>query len=64
MAKRILDQLSDRSDLAYLRLEMEVAFKRRDITAVQELCDRVKSDWERLDGESKAFLTYWLEGSQ
>jgi hypothetical protein len=60
-AKRIIDQLSDRSDLSYLRLEMEVAFKSKDITAVQELCDRLKPDWQRLDEESKAFLAYWLE---
>jgi hypothetical protein len=63
-ARRIVDKLSDRSDLAYLRLEMEVAFKRKDITAVQGLCDRLKPDWERLDEESKAFLEYWLEGNQ
>jgi hypothetical protein len=43
---------------------MEVAFKRKDITGVQNLCDRLKSDWERLDGESQAFLSYWLEGTQ
>jgi len=61
-AKRIIDQLSDRNDLSYLRLEMEVAFKRKDITGVQKLCDRLQADWDRLDEESRAFLSYWLEG--
>ena len=61
-AKRIIDQLADRKDLAYLRLEMEVAFKRKDITGVQKLCDRLKPDWEQLDQESRAFLSYWIEG--
>jgi len=60
-AKRIIDQLSDRNDLTYLRLEMEVAFKRKDITAVQKLCDRLKPAWERLDEPSRAFLSYWFE---
>ena len=63
-AKRIIDQLADRNDLAYLRLEMEVAFKRRDITGVQKLCDRLKPDWEQLDEESRAFLSYWIEAIQ
>jgi hypothetical protein len=62
-AKRIIDQLADRDDLSYLRLEMEVAFKKKDVTGVQKLCDRLQSDWEQLDEESKAFLSYWLEGS-
>jgi hypothetical protein len=62
-ATRIIDQLADRNDLSYLRLEMEVAFKRKDITGVQKLCDRLKSDWEQLDEESQAFLSYWIEGT-
>ena len=62
-AKRIIDQLADRHDLSYLRLELEVAFKRKDITGVQKLCDRLKPDWEQLDEESRAFLSYWFEGT-
>jgi hypothetical protein len=61
-AKRIIDQLADRDDLHYRRLEMEVAFKRKDITEVQRLCDRLKPDWEKLDEQSRAFLAYWVEG--
>lgn len=63
-AKRIIDQLAERNDLSYLRLEMEVAFKRKDITRVQKLCDRLKADWEHLDEESRAFLSYWFEGTR
>ena len=63
-AKRIIDQLADRNDLSYLRLEMEVAFKRKDITGVQKLCDRLKPDWDQLDEESRAFLSYWIEGTR
>jgi hypothetical protein len=63
-ARRIIDQLADRVDLLYLRLELEVAFKRKDITAVQKLCDRIKPQWERLDEESRAFLSYWVEGTR
>ncbi len=63
-AKRIIDQLADQVDLSYRRLELEVAFKRKDITAVQILCNRLKSDWERLDEESRAFLSYWVEGTR
>jgi hypothetical protein len=63
-AKRIIDQLADRNDLAYLRLEMEVAFKRKDTTGVQKLCDRLKPDWDQLDEESRAFLSYWIEGTR
>jgi hypothetical protein len=62
-AKRIIDQLAERDDLQYRRLEMEVAFKRRDIIQVQRLCDRLKSHWEQLDEPSRAFLTYWYEGT-
>jgi hypothetical protein len=61
-AKRIIDQLAG-DDLSYLRLKMEVAFKRKDITGVQKLCDRLKPDWERLDEESRAFLSYWFGGT-
>ena len=63
-AKRIIDQLTVRNDLSYLRLEMEVAFKRKDITGVQKLCDQLKPDWEHLDEESRAFLSYWVEGTR
>ena len=63
-AKRIIDQLADREHPSYLRLEMEVAFKRKDITEVQKLCDRLQSDREKLDEPSQAFLTYWIEGTQ
>lgn len=62
-AMRIIDQLADRGDLTYLRLEMEVAFKRKDITGVQKLCDRLKPDWEKLDEQSQAFLSYWFEAA-
>jgi hypothetical protein len=62
-ASRIIDQLPDREELYYLRLEMEVAFKSKDITGIQTLCDRLESDREQLDEESQAFLSYWLEGS-
>lgn len=62
-ARRIIDQLADRDNPSYLRLEMEVAFKRRDITEVQKLCDRLQSDREQLDEPSQAFLTYWIEGT-
>jgi hypothetical protein len=62
-AKRIIDQLADRDDLQYRRLEMEVAFKRKDIAEVQRLCDRLKTNWEKLDEQSRAFLTYWFGGT-
>jgi hypothetical protein len=62
-AKRIINQLADRNDLSYQRLEMEVAFKQKDITGVQKLCDRLKTDWDQLDEESQAFLSYWFEGT-
>ena len=62
-ARRIIDQLADRDNPSYLRLEMEVAFKRKDITEVQHLCDRLQSNRERLDEPSRAFLTYWIEGT-
>ena len=63
-AKRIIDQLADRRNPSYMRLEMEVAFKRRDITEIQTLCDRLESEGERLDEPSRAFLAYWIEGSR
>lgn len=60
-AKRIIDQLTDRENLSYLLLEAEVAFKRKDITGVQKLCDRLKTERQHLDEESQAFLSYWFE---
>jgi hypothetical protein len=63
-AKRIIEQLSDREDLLYLLLEVEVAFKRKDITGVQKLCDRLKSERQHLDEDSQAFLSYWFEESE
>lgn len=60
-AKRIIDQLADREDPSYLLLEAEVAFKRKDITGVQKLCDRLKTERQHLDEESQAFLSYWFE---
>jgi uncharacterized protein HemY len=63
-AKRIIDQLAERGNPSYLQLEMEVAFKRKDITEVQKLCDRLKSDRERLDEPGQAFLAYWIEESR
>ncbi|UCF96781.1 MAG: hypothetical protein JSV89_16610 [Spirochaetaceae bacterium] len=61
-AKRIINQLPDREDISYLRLEMEVAFKQKDITGVQNLCDRLRARQGQLDEESQAFLDYWFEG--
>lgn len=63
-AKGIIDQISDRENSAYLQLEMEVAFKRKDLPEVQRLCDRLKSDPEQLEEAGRAFLAYWHEGSQ
>jgi hypothetical protein len=61
-AKRIIDQLTDREDLSYVLLEAEVAFKRKDITSVQKLCDRLKKQHQLLDEESRGFVSYWFEG--
>jgi hypothetical protein len=61
-ANRIIAQLPDREDIAYLRLEMEVAFKRKDITGVQKLADRLQAKGKELDEESRDFLAYWHEG--
>ena len=63
-AGRIIDQLAGRRDLSYRRLEMEVAFKRKDIVGVQKLCDRLKDHWDQLDEDSRSFLSYWLEESR
>jgi hypothetical protein len=62
-ASRIINQSADREDLAYLLLEAEVAFKKKDISAVQRICERLKTEQQHLDEESRAFLSYWLEGS-
>lgn len=62
-AKRIIGQLADRENPSFLRLEIEVAFKGKDITEVQRLCDRLKSKCEQLDEPSRAFLAYWYEGT-
>jgi hypothetical protein len=63
-AKRIVAQLAARDNPFYMRLEMEVAFKSKDITEVQKLCDRLQSHRERMDETSRAFLAYWIEGTQ
>jgi hypothetical protein len=63
-AGRIIDQLASRKDLSFRRLEMEVAFKRKDIVSVQKLCDRLEEHWVQLDEDSRSFLSYWLEGSR
>jgi len=63
-AKGIIDQLADREDPSYLLLEAEVAFKRKDIASVQKLCDRLKTEHQHLDEDSKAFLSYWFEGNR
>jgi hypothetical protein len=63
-AKRIIDQLTDREDPSYLLLEAEIAFKRKDITSVQKLCDRLKTQPRHLDEDSQAFLSYWFEGNR
>jgi len=63
-AKRIIDQLADREDPSYLPLEVEVAFKRKDIAGLQKLCDRLKAEPQHLDEDSQAFLSYWFEANR
>jgi len=60
-AQKIITRLPNRENLTYLRLEMEVAFKRKDITTVQKLCDRIREKPGQLDEDSRAFLAYWFE---
>ena len=60
-AERIIAQLPDRQDTAYLRLEMEVAFKRKDLTAIQQLADRLQARSGELDEQSRDFIAYWYE---
>ena len=60
-AERIIAQLPDRRDTAYLRLEMEVAFKRKDLTAIQQLADRLQARSGELDEQSRDFIAYWYE---
>ena len=63
-AQKLIEQLPKREDLSYLRLEMEVAFKRKDTTTVQTLCDRLREESGQLDEDSRAFLSYWFEGTR
>jgi hypothetical protein len=60
-ANRIMTQLADQKDLSYLLLQAEVAFKKKDISSVQGICDRLKAEYQNLDEEGRAFLSYWYE---
>ncbi|MBN2554068.1 MAG: hypothetical protein JXB06_14925 [Spirochaetales bacterium] len=62
-AERIVAQLTDREDIACLRLEMEVAFKRKDVTAIQQLADRLQARGVQLDEQSGDFMAYWYEAA-
>jgi tetratricopeptide (TPR) repeat protein len=59
-AIKILEQVKDRGDPAYLLLEAEIEFKQKNFLQVLHLCMRLYSSIEQLDESAAAVLNYWL----